>query len=824
MSRIVTYNDIYKRKMILESGHDSFVEKNCNLLFHRLKSNNSLENKKNFILECSKSRHTVNKHLRVINQIVRETNDLELTNIFENNILPMVELERTVLGIISPDNLQIKKNHICDFILKNHNTLFNESEIKEYIERKTKGNFGTNIVLLKCCETISNHKDVPVYGKINIALQEFFYLAGKYNLQYHDNDIVNETVTYFSINENILDSKDIININESLKENMLYEYSENDNNDNQFISLFLTSPVKNSDLLLSILDDVVKSEEYNMVDNITKFIKLLSSIIISSNDYKLCHDIYSTAVPAIYEKFYNNKISSDNIKQLSEEISNKINIEISYCKELYNSIDIAEVKSILGHYEESLRYIFNCFEDIKNVVYTQYNLECMKNYINESNSIQTIQEFKLFKQKNLINYIVKIDKFISDKFRNIRNNYASKIKQIKNKIFCESDNIYDIITEEGFIDFTLYSYKILSENVDNSLHDLFTTICKEINSFIINESNYRTYYLLEGDTITINIKCDEKLELSDEEKDKLSKNLPDKEKELIFNISRFDELINDNILDLQQLESFLINNIENREVVSYVIEILQYIGLSKSILEFTFNSISLHDISRSAKIDNNRLMENYQPVENTDISIIIEASNILSVLLEDNKDDISKEDKKNPFSGVNLNNIKLYLEGLKKKAKDLSSKEQQVSRQVDVTFSNFVRNVKNVLISDRRESIIKGSVIPSFSKCIKIGIGLIGLGVVTQNPLVPIIAAIGGLAMSKKLTQKERLLLLDEIETELEVIEKEIQIADSKNQMKKLRALMRTKKDLQRQYQRIKYNIRVGKDLIPSSAGVPNKQ
>ena len=35
--------------------------------------------------------------------------------------------------------------------------------------------------------------------------------------------------------------------------------------------------------------------------------------------------------------------------------------------------------------------------------------------------------------------------------------------------------------------------------------------------------------------------------------------------------------------------------------------------------------------------------------------------------------------------------------------------------------------------------------------------------------------------------------------------------------------LLKIKKNLQRQYQRIKYNVRVGKDILPGSAiGVPN--
>ena len=176
-----------------------------------------------------------------------------------------------------------------------------------------------------------------------------------------------------------------------------------------------------------------------------------------------------------------------------------------------------------------------------------------------------------------------------------------------------------------------------------------------------------------------------------------------------------------------------------------------------------------------------------------------------------------EEIKKNPFKGININSIKLYLEGLKGKMKDMSQKEKEISRNLDNNFRRFVKGMKDALISDRREAIIKGSVIPSFSKCIKIIIGLAGTGFATGNALVPIIIAIAGFAMSKRLTKRERLLLLDEIETELEVIEKEISLAESKNQIKKYRALLKYKKDLQRQYQRIRYNVRVGKDLMPNS-------
>ena len=168
-----------------------------------------------------------------------------------------------------------------------------------------------------------------------------------------------------------------------------------------------------------------------------------------------------------------------------------------------------------------------------------------------------------------------------------------------------------------------------------------------------------------------------------------------------------------------------------------------------------------------------------------------------------------------------LNSIRLGLEGLKAKFKDLDTKHKESARNMDNAARAFATATKNALISDRREAIIKGSVIPSFSRCIKAAIILAGVAHFSLPAAV--IGAVGTLAVSKKLTKTERLLLLDEIETELEVVEKELAIADSNNQINKYRELLKYKKNLQRQYQRIKYNVRVGKDILPGSAvGVPH--
>jgi hypothetical protein len=181
----------------------------------------------------------------------------------------------------------------------------------------------------------------------------------------------------------------------------------------------------------------------------------------------------------------------------------------------------------------------------------------------------------------------------------------------------------------------------------------------------------------------------------------------------------------------------------------------------------------------------------------------------------------TKPDKIPKGGGLNLASIKLALNGLKEKVKAFDTKQKEISRNVDETSRVLLKSMKDALISDRREAIIKGSVIPSMSRCFKASLALVVIGYI--NLPAAIAVAVGGFAMSKKLTKQERLLLLDEIETELEVVDKELAIADSNNEINKYRALLQYKKDLQRQYQRIKYNIRVGKDILPNSAtGVPS--
>lgn len=200
----------------------------------------------------------------------------------------------------------------------------------------------------------------------------------------------------------------------------------------------------------------------------------------------------------------------------------------------------------------------------------------------------------------------------------------------------------------------------------------------------------------------------------------------------------------------------------------------------------------------------------------------------------DKKEEKSEEKKDNTQSTtnnsgsekkplININAIKLALAGLRTKFKEMDTKQKEASKNLDNAVRAFVNSVHDAFVADRREAVLRGNVVPSFSRCIKAAIVLAGLGIASGGVGVPIIVGLGAMCVSKKLNDKERLILLDEIETEIEVIDKELQIAESNNEMKKYRALLKYKKELQRQYQRIRYNIKSGKILGSANTGMPKR-
>lgn len=185
------------------------------------------------------------------------------------------------------------------------------------------------------------------------------------------------------------------------------------------------------------------------------------------------------------------------------------------------------------------------------------------------------------------------------------------------------------------------------------------------------------------------------------------------------------------------------------------------------------------------------------------LDIVSEAYEAISMIIEGT----DKSNPENLLESSVSNKLKMASMKLRNLMTKMSDKDKQISRSVDLGMNNFKKGVERALTNDNRESIIKGTILPSASKVIKMAIvnaGLIAIG----QPVLAIIGTLGYLGVSKRFKAKERQALTDEIEIELKMCQKYIDIAEQKNDMKALKQLLMIQRDLERQHQRIKYKMR----------------
>ena len=90
------------------------------------------------------------------------------------------------------------------------------------------------------------------------------------------------------------------------------------------------------------------------------------------------------------------------------------------------------------------------------------------------------------------------------------------------------------------------------------------------------------------------------------------------------------------------------------------------------------------------------------------------------------------------------------------------------------------------------------------------------LGLLGGGPMLGVITAIGIFASSKFLNGREKQLIYDEIDTELKVLEKEINMAEQDGDMNKYRFLLQYQKKLTREKSRIKYGATLKGMAIPN--------
>ena len=151
------------------------------------------------------------------------------------------------------------------------------------------------------------------------------------------------------------------------------------------------------------------------------------------------------------------------------------------------------------------------------------------------------------------------------------------------------------------------------------------------------------------------------------------------------------------------------------------------------------------------------------------------------------------------------NTLVMIKDKVKKSAQNLSDKEKIASRTLDSSIESLKNSMENSLKQENREAVIRGQILPSASRIIKLAL-ITGFAFLL-HPALGIIYLLGTFAMSKKLRIKERQLVLDELDTELKVCAEYIEKAKNNQDMNAYRQCLNIEKKLLRQRDRLKYKM-----------------
>lgn len=275
----------------------------------------------------------------------------------------------------------------------------------------------------------------------------------------------------------------------------------------------------------------------------------------------------------------------------------------------------------------------------------------------------------------------------------------------------------------------------------------------------------------------------------------ISNNIKDMDSDDIYNISEAVKVCND-IIDCPRYITILENELErirNNKHSSFIAS-LQKIDTIKTCIS-DINSVKYNSLLETAYISND--------IDLPDMETVYETMKYKYDIIDDTIDYISES--KDEKSGMSfLSKVKIAGENLRRSMLKAKDKDKQLSMKLDSELNRTMKSAKKAMISDSRESIIRGSFLPSASKCIHLA--LAGGVVALFSPVAAVIALIGFIGSSKVLTEKERNLILDDIDIEIKMCDKYLKAAEDKDDLVAVREIMKTKRDLERQRARILYN------------------
>ena len=657
---------------------------------------------------------------------------------------------------------ECKKNKECDRIIENYGKISKRFNIDKIINEVTYPNdiYLSIIEVTKCIDTY----DIPFKNKYSHALEVSYYALNKYNMNYPKDKII-EAVTDYFIFSSVLTEDHINSIKEVRDISVLFEQEDFDiisylyydeeeddiNDDEEIDALDLIesycSPLHEDKITLKARKELraKKKELKKAARNLKKAAKQGNPD--ERLDRKTKEEIDKFRKECAKDP--DNKNNLTRLKALVNSIFTKSPYQIVF--ELPNLFVILRGLIVIGG--TAINPILGLLTFITSKIIgmalsRKQTEKIVKAYQNEIDSVKAkLEKAKDEDSKN------NIQKYLDE----LNKDYA-KIKEYENDLYSEEENDErDTSTEYG------------NEDDDFDYDD-------EFDDWDIDfEEAASVIYI----------------------------------SEMMENIS--EGLIDDNVegiifKNLYKLDNDSIDALTDFSMTVPII--LEKDKLCEALTEYR-NELreSSDNVANYIRID--CLNENiYKLKEDTNVYATSNNLNGIRCYLACLNEMINMNASKDYIMEMNFTNtLKLAVNRLKKTATKLKDKDKQISNSIDVAVNNTSKGLETALMNDNREAVIKGRILPSASKCIKIACVL---GVAWAiSPAVAVIGAIGGFACSSKLKAKERQLVLDDIEIELKMVDRYIKQAEDENNLKKVRQLEMIQRNLQRQQQRIKYKMHV---------------
>lgn len=691
-------------------------------------------------------------------------------------------------------------------VVKNHNRLISRDiNIDKIIMEQYACN--TTDTILEICNKINSLENVNNTTKYSLALENISHSLETTN-KYYDIDSISKLITEYFMYNGICESEEI----ESLLEKVSLKKKPDKSKIKELLKRFPDENIKSKSFVTSLVTKFYTLSKDNIIEETPNFLTWIRKGIVFST---LAVNPYLGILNIFIDYFIEMTLKRSEIKKMISKLEQeKKNIE--------NSKSKAKGDNLVKDLDKYMDEIDKNIDKLKNYEESLYsNDELMSKDDDDDFTLEsTIDNLSIHSKEDYLNNyhnlfvgeIKKARKKIEEVVNSTLSKYTKKemfILTTENEFGqftnMDSDNIYDYLDSNNRVSFPVLEclpYNYFKEEHRTETSDIFVKLMENVNT-ILDEHVHLT---MEGNddkylfNIVLNIPIEESFNKNDMNIE-LKKDLA----MILALAEQVEELSN------KKIDSLFTNIKEDFICESNLNYLISFNDKYNQILDTDIIKESLLGIKED-------IYNNYDSIKATRMGSLIQESIYQlskpkkSFLVPKNRYEILMETIEinqglNILNELSLGNkVKVAQQNLVKNMKNLSDKEKVLSKQMDNALDKFYNNVEKELTNKNREKVIKGSILPSASSIIKLAV-VSGVAFMI-NPALAVITVLGSIAVSKSATSKEKQYILDEINIMLKMVDKKIQLAENNNDMKALEQLLRTQQKLERERQRIHYNLR----------------